>query len=41
MAYYAFVMKRRDMRYIILVLQVLKPMLLIPIQVLGEFFTGD
>ncbi|MCQ5197043.1 phage/plasmid primase, P4 family [Phascolarctobacterium faecium] len=41
LAYYAFVMKRRDMRYIISALQALKPMLLIPIQALGEFFTGD
>ena len=34
LAYYAFVMKRRDMRYIISALQALKPMLLIPIQAL-------
>lgn len=32
LAYYAFVMKRRDMRYIISALQALKPMVLIPIQ---------
>ncbi len=35
LAYYAFVMKRRDMRYIISALQALKPMLLIPIQALN------
>ena len=34
LAYHAFVMKRRDMRYIISALQALKPMLLIPIQAL-------